>query len=228
MVAQGGSDWAAEKAFGSKFQSLKYFAMETLPWACRIKEYGHIVEVLGTKEIVDLSSTPTHTSNDMCDLMANLIQIYNTDGVTQWPVLNPIPNMLSLTLMNINSVWHPCILYGRFKDWNGARTYAGPLLFYEGVDDYTCHVLDTVSKEVLVLRDTIQLRHPEVNLEGVRHVEEWMRRSYQTEIKDPSSLRTCIRTNIGYQGLVHPMVEMGRAGQCIPDTQHRYRLTFFY
>lgn len=50
MPGQSGFDLCVCHILGSKFvQESSIFALETLPWACRILEYGRSVQVLGTK-----------------------------------------------------------------------------------------------------------------------------------------------------------------------------------
>lgn len=50
MPGQSGFDLCVRHILGSKFVGeSSIFALETLPWACRIMEYGRSVQVLGTK-----------------------------------------------------------------------------------------------------------------------------------------------------------------------------------
>lgn len=56
MPGEGGFDLCAIANLGSDFvRHSNLFALETLPWACRIMEYGHSVEVLGTKKEVSFA-----------------------------------------------------------------------------------------------------------------------------------------------------------------------------
>lgn len=51
MPGQSGFDLCARHVLGSDFvETSSVFALETLPWACRILEYGKTVQVLGTKK----------------------------------------------------------------------------------------------------------------------------------------------------------------------------------
>jgi hypothetical protein len=59
MPGEGGFDLCARHVLGDDFVSASnLFALETLPWACRIIEYGKSVEVLGTKKEIDVVITP--------------------------------------------------------------------------------------------------------------------------------------------------------------------------
>ena len=51
------------------------------------------------------------------------------------PRLRLASGFLGVTLMNINSLWHPTLMYHRWKDWDGEETFESPPLFYEGAGD---------------------------------------------------------------------------------------------
>ena len=54
MPGEGGFDLCAIHVLGREFiRNSNLFALETLPWACRILDYGRQVEVLGTKKEVE-------------------------------------------------------------------------------------------------------------------------------------------------------------------------------
>ena len=230
-------------------------SFETLPWACRYVEYGSTVEVLGTKEVVDVACHPFAMTAPACSVLTQLLSrgearpvatSTSSDSTTSsttasssrsssdnlppelLPHFQPCPNQLAITLMNINSVWHPCITYGRFHSWNGYTPFTAPLPFYEGVDDFTAQILDSVSNEVLAIKAALLQHHPHLNLDRVRHVSDWLLSAYDHQIADKTSLRTRITTNRAYAGIMHPMVpapvgatEEGGGGS-VPNTAHRF------
>jgi hypothetical protein len=67
------------------------------------------------------------------------------------PKMMPTCNILAVTLMNINSVWHPTLSYGFYGN-KDATPFDEPLLFYQGTDEYTGGKLAKVSDEVLKLK----------------------------------------------------------------------------
>ena len=59
MPGEGGFDLCARHCLGADFVAVSHlFATETLPWACRIRDYGKSVEVLGTKKEIDVVIKP--------------------------------------------------------------------------------------------------------------------------------------------------------------------------
>lgn len=99
MPGEGGFDLCARDILGDKFvNASSLFALETLPWACRIVEYAKSVEVLGTKKEIDVAITPP-AGTTIDSLLKNLQNIIGSA-----PRLVPACNFLAVTLMNINSV----------------------------------------------------------------------------------------------------------------------------
>ena len=101
-----------------------------------------MAEVLGAKVSVDVACHPFNMTLPACQVLKQLLsrgkvhtpdststshELSVTEVTTETeaeiesetiPHFQPCPNQLALTLMNINSVWHPCITYGRFHGTN--------------------------------------------------------------------------------------------------------------
>eukprot|EP01083_Nonionella_stella_P156112 505127_1 len=135
----------------------------------------------------------------VADLLHNLIGTL--------PEFDLADNFLSVTLMNINSVWHPTISYGFYRNKDITKPFDEPPLFYYGADEYTGDKLAKVSDEVMELGRILRQRYPTLTLNALHHVSEWMTRSYGDDIGDKTSIYTMICTNKGYRGLTHPMQE---------------------
>mmetsp|Transcript_20067 Transcript_20067/g.43255 ORF Transcript_20067/g.43255 Transcript_20067/m.43255 type:complete len:405 (+) Transcript_20067:105-1319(+) len=219
MPGEGGFDLCAIHILGGDFvKHSNLFALETLPWACRIVEYGKAVEVLGTKKEVEVIVRPSEgtTKESVFAILHRL--------VGRLPVFDPASNFLAVTLMNINSVWHPTISYGFYRNRDIAEPFDEPPLFYYGADEYTGDKLAKVSDEVLELKRVLLEKYPTLDLDSLHHVSEWMTRSYGDDIGDTTSIYTMLRTNKGYRGLTHPMREVEIEGEkkYVPNFKYRY------
>ncbi|KAL7537902.1 hypothetical protein ACHAWF_005929 [Thalassiosira exigua] len=219
MPGEGGFDLCAIHNLGADFcRQSNLFALETLPWACRINEYGKSVEVLGTKKEVEVIVSPKRgTSKDSVSKVLHEL-------IGRLPEFDPADNFLAVTLMNINSVWHPTISYGFYRNKDVAKPMDEPPLFYYGADEYTGDKLAKVSDEVMELKRVLLAKYPTLTLNSLHHVSEWMIRSYGDDIGDKSSIYTMLRTNKGYRGLTHPVKEVDVEGnnKYLPNFRYRY------
>lgn len=209
LPARGGFDWSVEHILMGRNTSMVVFGLQTLPWACRIQQYGREVAILGTKAQVDLAAWPSSYAGEVAALLADLMDVY----------VCPIANFLSLTLANTGQLIHPGVMYGLFQDWHG-QLYTEAPLFYQGVNATTADILQQLSGEVQALRRILERYHPDLDLSAVRPLDEWLRRSYAEDILDASSLQSSFSTNRSYAGLRAPMRPL--ADGWVPDFQARY------
>lgn len=209
LPARGGFDWCAMNTLAVKNESVTIFGLQTLPWACRIRQYGQEVAILGTKTEVDLAVWPFDRAQGMAALLSDLVRVR----------MQPISGFLSLTLAGTGQLIHPGIMYGLFHDWDG-QAYTEAPLFYQGINTATANILQQLSHEVQSLRTVLEQRYPHLDLSAVRPLDEWLRRSYGDDIADTSSLQSSFVTNRSYAGLRAPM----RPTQdgLVPDFQARY------
>ncbi|MCR4440730.1 MAG: NAD/NADP octopine/nopaline dehydrogenase family protein [Peptococcaceae bacterium] len=187
------------------------FGLQTLPWACRIKEYGKQVEILGTKNQVAAASLPANQAAVLCDALQDLLGL---------PVL-PMPNMLAVSLANMGQVIHPGIMYGLFRQWDGQPFPENRIpLFYQGVTEEMCGILERLSFEILEIKAVLE-KDGGFDLTGVTGIREWIINSYRGSIEDSSTLMKCFNTNKGYRGLKAPVRKRGNEGY-VPDFSSRY------
>lgn len=185
----------------------------------RRQEYGKTVEVLGTKKEIDVVITEgkNATAKTVLDLLQTLIG--------RLPILKPASSFLAVTLMNINSVWHPTISFAFYRNWDG-KPFDEPPLFYYGADEFTGEKLTQVSNEVLDIRTKLHEKYPDLDLSSLHHVRDWMLMSYGDDIGDKTSIYTMLITNKGYRGLTHPTypVESPEDGptKYMPNFKYRY------
>ena len=226
MPGEGGFDLCARHVLGNAFvDSSNLFALETLPWACRIVDYGKSVEVLGTKKEIDVVITPKDSDPSPQESIQHVLKLLQR-LVGPLPKMLPADNFLAVTLMNINSVWHPTISYGFYRQRDITIPFDEPPLFYQGANEYTGEMLSKISNEVLELKRVLLQRYPGLDLSSLHHVRDWMLRSYGDDIGDTTNIYTMLISNKGYRGLTHPMVsvrdETNQTTKHLPNFKYRY------
>jgi len=143
IPARSGFEYSTLKILKeTQHKKVNIFGLQTLPWACRVKEYARKVEIMGAKDVVGLAAYPPETASELSKLLTRLLNLK----------IEPLPNMLTLTLANIGQIVHPGIMYGLFKG-NENKKYSKEEipLFYQGVTKEIAQILTEMSNEVLIL-----------------------------------------------------------------------------
>lgn len=189
------------------------FGLQTLPWACRIQEFGASVEVLGVKEAVGLASIPREQSSFLAPFFTELLDL---------PIF-PMNNMLELSLANVGQIIHPGIMYGLFRNYSGKPFSDSSIpLFYNGVTEEIANVLEALSDEIMKLKKMLQsLLDESVSFDHVLPVKKWLLDSYADKIENDSTLSSAFKTNRAYCGLKAPVRKLENNAY-IPDFQSRY------
>ncbi|XP_052774594.1 opine dehydrogenase-like [Mya arenaria] len=212
MPGQAGFEFQALKHLKDAAKLCGVISLESLPWACRILEFGRRVQVLGFKDVLGASVIPGKGKYKVSPLeFAQRIM-----GAK--PVLKATQNYIAVNLM-AKSIVHPPVLYGKWRNWDG-NPLPEPPLFYQGVDDIQADMLTKVSNEVVATAKEIERQNNELDMSAVIHVLNWYRLYYSEQISDDSSLRSCMVTNSAYNGLLHPMKKV--EGGYVPDFNFRY------
>jgi len=210
MPARGGFDYAAARILREQDRDdVTLFGLQTLPWACRIGEYGQVVHVLGVKNTVDAAARPASQIGQVAGLLERML------GLS----IGPAANGLALTLANTGQLIHPGIMYAHFAAWDGTPCAAGDVPpFYHGLSEERAWVLAGLSDEIQSIRARLE---PALDLSAVRPLKAWLLRSYGDAIVDPSTLWSAFVTNRAYAGLKAPVRQVS-PGQFVPDFGARY------
>lgn len=213
IPARSGFEYAALKILkDNKKEKVNIFGMQTLPWACRIKEYASKVDILGKKESVGMAVFPHKITSELASFLTRLLDLK----------IEPLPNMLTLSLANVGQIIHPGIMYSLFKGKEELKYRKEKIpLFYQGVTKEISETLKVMSDEVLVLTKEIKNIDKSINLNHVLGLKDWLIYSYKDSIADKSTLQSCFVTNSAYKGLRAPM-KKDNNDYFLPDFQARY------
>lgn len=213
IPARSGFEYTALKILkDNKKEKVKIFGMQTLPWACRIKEYASKVDILGQKRSVGIAAFPHKTTSELALFLTHLLDLK----------IETLPNMLTLSLANVGQIIHPGIMYGLFKGKEELRYQKEEIpLFYQGVTKEISETLKMMSDEILALTKEIKNIDKSINLNHVLDLQDWLIYSYEDSIADKSTLQSCFVTNSAYQGLRAPMKRIDN-DYFLPDFQARY------
>ena len=208
IPARGGFDYCAVPILQEEGrEDVALFGLQTLPWACRIEEYGRRVHVLGVKKAVDAASRPAARIGKIAPLLERMLGL----------PIGATASLLALTLANTGQLIHPGIMYGLFARWDGTPLDQAPL-FYQGLDAEGAKVLADLSHDVQAIRARLA---GALDLSAVQPLHNWLLRAYGEAIAKPSTLHSAFTSNSAYAGLRAPVREVD-PGQFVPDFSSRY------
>ncbi|NPV69378.1 MAG: hypothetical protein HPY55_01875 [Firmicutes bacterium] len=191
-------------------RDITLFGFQTLPWACRVADYGRLVNVLGRKNIVSMGAFPTSKTAGVAQVLASITGLR----------IRPANSMLSISLGNVGQIIHPGIMYGFFHGREDLDYDSDSVpLFYQSVNRETSMILDLMSREILAVARLIEQKHG-VNLGDVIGLKQWLLDSYGDQIRDKTDIQTCFATNSAYEGIKAPVI--GEGNKFRPDFKSRY------
>lgn len=215
ICATNGVDWCVDEAMGAvgrQPDSYGVFALQNLPWACRVDAFGRAVSVMGTKPFMELTARPGDRLEQFSALLERLIRV---------PCPPVAGGFIGIGLSNLCQVIHPAVMHDNFKDWDGRTPYIEEPLFYQGLSHAAADNMSRVSDELFTIRADLEGRYPGLDLAAVHHIYDWTLRAYGKYITDPSDLRSRFASNTAYAGLTCPM-HSAPGGGFLPDFGARY------
>ncbi|KAJ1623137.1 6-phosphogluconate dehydrogenase [Pavlovales sp. CCMP2436] len=227
MVAEGGLDWQLRDIYKEDFPEMITFALETLPWACRLSLYGRASEIKGCKKQVSVAVTPAIYTEGVLDFLNSALSVEGR------PQFQDAGNYMATTLMNINgvrsvapnlrdSIFHPAIVRGQFEQWAG-EPYAEPPPLYGCVTQKVAGALiEALSAEVILTKEAMCKAVRGVELASVVPIMDFFMNAYREDVADASTLASALNTNKGYRALQHSMVLAPGGEGLVPDWKSRH------
>jgi len=214
MPARSGGDILFANKLGDKAKDMVFVGFETLPWACRVKEWGKSATILGTKGNILAAVTPPSAAAKAIGTLQGLLGAF--------PVIAQTQSNLAISLRNPGQIVHPGTMFGQWgtgMGWDGKPVDAAPL-FYQGVTEEIEKVLIAMTDEVQAVCRKMEEKVPGLDLKDACTLRQWYMECYDGQMSDTSTLKTCMNTNKAYDGLKHPCKE--EDGKFMPDLKYRY------
>jgi len=167
--------------------------------------------ILGKKRSVGMAAFPHKITYELASFLSRVLDLK----------IEPLSNMLTLTLANVGQIIHPGIMYGLFRGKERVFYQKETVpLFYQGVTKEIAKTLKAMSDEILTLTEKIKTRYKNIDLDHVLGLQDWLIYSYEGSIADKSTLQNCFVTNSAYHGLRAPVKKDN--DYFLPDFQARY------
>lgn len=214
LPGQGGADLVIRQVMEDEFAAGKvtFASVMPLPFNCRIKEFGKLVDLAAVKDQYDLAAFPQKNGEVAGALLEELLgRRVNVTG-----------SMAALHLLGANPNIHPARLFGLWGDWDGQTPYPGNPLFYETWDDRSTKLAEGICRERCGVWAEIVDRSKGIagKITDVKPLREYILQCYGDQIADSSTTKDVFATNDGYKGFRCPMKEEN--GGWVPDFENRY------
>lgn len=156
IPGQPGFEFAIRGIWGSISKTVTIMNFITLPWNCRILQFGKKVEMMSLKSVLpgamQLAKPPPNFEPK--DKLQKV--------VGPKPVLQPQGHFVGISLSPSNPILHPSLMYGRWKDWDGTPLDAPPL-FYNELTEEAANFMSASSDEVVATAKRIMQLRPQVS-----------------------------------------------------------------
>lgn len=214
LPTRGGFDFEATSLLGGIAPRGRriLFGLQTLPWSSRVREPGRTVHIGAVKESVLMSTLPSNRAPAVAEVLTEIL------GTR----IAPTKSFLSMTLGNPGQIIHPGLMYGLFHTWRGERCAQDAIpYFYRDTSDEAGRFVERLSADACAVAGKLQtITGDALDLEGVRSIHDWLRRSYSAVTSDTGSVASCFRTG-PLQARLAPMVQAS-PGEFVPDFAYRY------
>lgn len=213
----GGFNWLARNVFGDRITPT-LFAASALPWACRIKEYGKQLDMLGIKPTTSMSVEPASETEDVLSLLTT---VFHNDKLPINTVFENCGHFLATTLWPTNAIMHPGVAYGLLVSWDG-KAFEKPPLFYQGVDQVGADALTGMSDEMGAIVAALKAKFgTKINLDLWKGIYDYQLQVYGHDIADKTNIKTALNTNRAFRGLTLPC-KPAEGGGVMPNFHMRY------
>ncbi|XP_052073705.1 opine dehydrogenase-like [Mytilus californianus] len=213
LPGHAGFELQCKYVLGNKSRICTIVGFDSLPWGCRVVDYGKHVRLFGKKDVVYATMLTGIDFTLPFQVIETLQYILG-----EKPVIKLASNFLSVSLM-AGSILHPPLMYGKWKDWDGQPLPEVPS-YFKSVNEEQADIMSNLSDELVATAKRISDMKRDMDMSDVIHIHDWFKQRYYKQISDDSSVMTCMRTNQSYSQFVHPMnaVENGY----VPDFEYRY------
>ena len=189
IFGQGNFELIAKKALGEDFTSknMTIFSLYNIPYTCGASEQGRKVRIQGQSNKTKFCCTPKSSTPVIQNLCEQLWRMPS----------EPLDNFIEILLAPANQILHPGRVMGLYENGEIFPMEKLPI-FYEEINQTSADNIEKLSNEIQLIKAEILKRHPELCLDAVLPVDEWVCSQYEEQVGDKSSVKRVFATNKAY------------------------------
>lgn len=212
ICAYGGFNWVASEALGPGEYSL--FGTQLIPWCCGTKVYGRQGVVFGAKRLLRIATEGGADADGVKPILCKILQM---------PFLSDT-DFIASSLWPNNPSLHPPILYGLFKDWDGATPYDAetlPSLIYADMRTDSAKALVQMDNELTTIVKSLSTLYPKnVHLKNDFSMYHCVNENYLEQITCKWDTVTSVLTNKAFGQHKIPYTKL--EGGIVPTLKHKF------
>ena len=176
------------------------FGFQRVPFISRVVNYGHVAELKGYKEKLNVAVEQTE---DKETVRESLERLFKTP-------IHLLDSYYEVSLSNSNPLLHTARLYTMWKDWRPGITYDNNPEFYSGWTVEAAELLIAMDEEFQLLLKRIGLKEG-----AIPSVLQYY------ECTNAESLTQKLHSISAFKGICSPM-KVDKFGRYVPDLTSRY------
>lgn len=219
-----GFDWLAERAFAAR-PNVVIWGMKDVPHIASDLRPGVSIRMGGAKQTLYFATHARESEASRSALLAHLRRLYEA------PV-ELLGHYLEITLTPGNPIMHSGVIYGLagpYAQWHN-KPFAAPICWWTDCPEIGAYFIERCDEENQLLCRLIHARLG-IDLSSIKPLKQEIVEAYGTQIRDPSTMLSVLRTNRAYDGIQAPLARVlagdgeddgtGKAEGYVIDKSHR-------
>ena len=209
-----GFDWLAQDLLAERPHAV-IWGMKDVPHTAFDLHPGVSVRMGGAKQVLHVATHARESEASRQALLALLQRLY----AAPVELLN---HYLEITLTPGNPIMHSSVVYGLagpYGQWHG-RAFPAPVCWWTDCTELGAYFLARSDEESQRLCRAVE-RQLGVDLSSVKPLQQEIVEAYGSQIRDPRTLLSVLRTNQAYDAIQAPMVPSGTQPGYVIDRESR-------
>lgn len=209
-----GFDWLAERALAAH-PNVVIWGMKDVSHIAFDLQPGVSIRMGGAKAALYVATHLRESEASRGALLAHLQRLYEA------PV-ELLDHYLAITLTPGNPIMHSSAVYGLigpYAQWHD-KTFASRIRWWTDCPELGAYFIERCDEENQLLCKLVQARLG-ANLSSIKPLKQEIIEAYDTQIDDPGTMLSVLRTNRAYDAIEAPLIRVSQGEGYVIDKAHR-------
>jgi hypothetical protein len=209
-----GFDWLAEHVLGARSNAI-IWGMKDVSHIAFDLQPGVSVKMGGAKSALYVATHARESDASRAALLVHLQRLYTAS-------VELLGDYLEITLTPGNPIMHSSVIYGLigpYGQWHN-KVFSEPICWWTDCPELGAYFLERTDEENQLLCKTVECRLG-VNLSSIKPLRQEIIEAYESQIRDPGTMLSVLRTNQAYDAIEVPLVQAIDSDGYVIDKAHR-------